>query len=124
MTIAVAIFATLFNTVGAKQLPLFELIILFVHIVGFLAILIPLWVLAPKAPASEVFGSLSNFGGWPSVGTACIVGQLTAVGAVGGSDSAAHMSEEVSNASLVVPRIMMTTIFLNGALGKQSRTFF
>ena len=124
MTIAVAIFATLFNTVGAKQLPLFELIILLVHIVGFLAILIPLWVLAPKAPASEVFGSFSNFGGWPSVGTACIVGQLTAVGAVGRSDSAAHMSEEVSNASLVVPRIMMTTIFLNGALGKQSRTFF
>lgn len=118
ITWAVVAFATFFNTIGAKWLPLFEGIILFVHVAGFLGILIPLWVVAPKAPASEVFGSFSNFGGWSSVGAACVIGQLTATSALGGSDAAAHMSEEVKNASLVVPRVMMTTILLNGALGE------
>lgn len=77
---AVVCFSVLFNTVGAKHLPLFESVILFLHIFGFFAILIPLWVLAPKAPAKEVFTSFSNYGGWSSVGAACIVGQLTATG--------------------------------------------
>ena len=49
MTMAVATFAVFFNTVGAKHLPLFESMILFLHIFGFFAVLIPLWVLAPKA---------------------------------------------------------------------------
>ena len=48
MTMAICIFSVFFNTVGAKHLPLFESMILFLHIFGFFAILIPLWVLAPK----------------------------------------------------------------------------
>ena len=85
MTIAVALFSIAFNTFAAKRLPLFEGVILFVHVLGFFAILIPLWILAPKASASEVFGSFSNYGGWSSVGTACMVGQLASAGAfIGG----------------------------------------
>jgi choline transport protein len=42
--------------------------------IGLLAILIPLWVLAPMATASDVFGSFSNAGSWPSIGVACLVG--------------------------------------------------
>lgn len=84
MTIAIGVLATLMNTVGAKRLPLLEGIILFLHVFGFFAILVPLWVLAPKAPAREVFGSFSNFGGWPTLGTAIMVGQLTATGSLGG----------------------------------------
>lgn len=34
-----------------------------------------------------------------------------------GSDSAAHMSEEVKNAGIVVPRSMMWSYIMNGALG-------
>ena len=58
-------------------------------------VLIPLWVLAPKVPAREVFTSFENFGGWPTMGAACLVGQLAASSAFIGADSAAHMSEEV-----------------------------
>jgi len=58
-------------------------------------VLIPLWVLAPKVTASVVFTSFENFGGWPTMGTACLVGQLAASSAFIGVDSAAHMSEEV-----------------------------
>lgn len=74
------------------------------------------------------------------MGTACFVGQLAASSAFIGVDSAAHMSEEVSdnrettltmrkkmltafqvkNASLTVPRMMMGTTALNGILGLTS----
>ena len=39
-----------------------------------------------------------------------IVGILAPAGAFIGADSAAHLSEEVANASLVVPRVMLLTI--------------
>ena len=48
MTMAITVFSLFFNTIGAKHLPLFESLILFLHIFGFFAIIIPLWVLAPK----------------------------------------------------------------------------
>ncbi|KAI7154108.1 amino acid permease [Hortaea werneckii] len=72
---------------------------------------------AGNAPAEQVFTEFSNFGGWTSVGGACVVGMLTATGSLGGSDSPAHLAEEVRNASVVVPRMMITTIILNGILG-------
>jgi hypothetical protein len=78
MTIAVGVFAIAFNSFGAKHLPLFEGVMLAGFVVGFFAICIPLWVLAPKSPASEVFGKFDNFGGWASIGAACIVGQSAA----------------------------------------------
>lgn len=37
-----------FNTLGARHLPLFESLILILHIVGFFAVIITLGVLAPK----------------------------------------------------------------------------
>ncbi|KAF7197882.1 putative amino-acid permease PB24D3.02c [Pseudocercospora fuligena] len=117
MTIAVVCFAFLCNTLGARYLPLLEQVILAFHVLGFFAMLIPLWVVAPKAPASEVFGSFSNFGGWSSTGAACVIGMLSAAGSLGGPDSAAHLAEEVQDASLTVPRVMMTTVFFNGILG-------
>jgi choline transport protein len=70
MTMAVGVFAITFNSFGAKHLPLFEGIMLAAFVVGFFAICIPLWVLAPKSSASEVFGKFDNFGGWTSIGSA------------------------------------------------------
>ena len=78
MTMAVGVFAILFNSFGAKHLPLFEGLILVAFVIGFFGICIPLWVLAPKASVSDVFGKFENFGGWSSIGAACIVGQMAA----------------------------------------------
>ncbi|THX18306.1 amino acid permease [Aureobasidium pullulans] len=117
MTILMAVLAVLVNTVGAKRLPLLEATILFLHIFGFFAVLIPLWVIAPKVSAKEAFTSFANTGGWSSVGAAVVIGQLTAVGSLGGSDAPAHLAEEVANASYVVPRVMLATVLLNGAMG-------
>lgn len=78
MTMAVGAFAISFNSFGAKHLPLFEGLILVAFVIGFFGICIPLWVLAPKASASDVFGKFENFGGWASTGAACVVGQMAA----------------------------------------------
>ena len=44
-----------FNMFFAQHLPLAEGIILFLHVFGFFAFLITLWIMADHAPASKVF---------------------------------------------------------------------
>ncbi|KAF2400463.1 amino acid transporter [Trichodelitschia bisporula] len=117
LTIAIALIATFFNTYGAKQLPLLEGFILLLHVFGFFGILIPLWVVAPKQEASKVFGSFSDGGGWGSIGTACLVGMISPIFSFIGPDAGTHMSEEIRDASKIVPRSMIATAALNGTLG-------
>ncbi|GAB7328266.1 hypothetical protein MBLNU13_g00277t2 [Cladosporium sp. NU13] len=106
MTMAVGAFAISFNAFAAKHLPLFEGVILVMFLIGFFVIIIPLWVLAPRASVGDVFGKFENWGGWSSMGGACIVGQMAASAAFIGVDSAVHMAEEVKNASRTVPRMV------------------
>lgn len=75
---AVGAFAVSVNILGSKYLPVFEVVILVMFIIGFLAVIIPLWVLAPRASTADVFGKFENWGGWSSTGGACIVGQMAA----------------------------------------------
>ncbi|TLD24675.1 Amino acid/polyamine transporter I [Venturia nashicola] len=117
LTIAMALLMTFFNTYGARQLPLLEGLVLCLHVFGFFGILIPLWVLAPKQSAVKVFTDFQDGGGWGSIGTACIVGQVSAISSFMGPDAGTHMSEEIRDASVVVPRSMIATAILNGALG-------
>lgn len=112
--VAIGVF---FNTVAAKQLPMIEGIILVFHIFGFAAVLIVLWVLSPKITSSEVFGSFDNEGGWSGMGLSLLVGQVTAIYGLIGSDGAAHMAEETKEASIIVPRCMIWSYLLNGAMG-------
>lgn len=42
------------------------------------------------------------------MGLALMIGQISAVGFLGASDAAAHMSEEVKDAGLSVPRAMVS----------------
>ena len=51
------------------------------------------------------------------VGLACLVGMITPAGSLVGGDAAAHMSEELVNASKMLPRAMIWTIVVNGLLG-------
>ncbi|KAL3419347.1 amino acid permease [Phlyctema vagabunda] len=106
-----------FNTWGAKILPMLETISLFGHILGFFVTLIPLWVMAPKNPASAVFTEVVNNGGWSNIGTSCLVAQVTVLYCNLGSDSAVHISEEVEDASWNVPRAMWWSYVLNVTMG-------
>lgn len=117
LMICIAALGTVMNTFGAKRLPLLEGLVFILHVVGWFATIIPLWVLAPKATSSQVFSTFSNNGGWASIGAACYIGSVTATGSFAGSDAAAHLSEETRDASKSVPRMIVGTVIINGAMG-------
>jgi choline transport protein len=117
LVIAITAFCIIFNTFLAKRLPLVEKMVLIIHILGFFAVLIPLWVLAPRSSPSEVFTEFLNLGGWSSTGLAFMVGLLSPIYTLIGADSAVHMSEEIKDASIVLPRAIMYAAGLNGSLG-------
>lgn len=117
LIIAVTVLALFFNTILVKRLPLVETIALVLHIVGFFAILITLWVLAPRNSAKVVFTQFTDGGGWGNIGLSTLIGLLSPIFAFIGPDSATHLSEEIRDASLVLPQAMMATTFLNGLLG-------
>ncbi|KAF2472390.1 amino acid transporter-like protein [Lindgomyces ingoldianus] len=105
------------NTVLAKHLPKIEGFILYIHLFGFFAILVPLLYLSERVPARVVFTAFSNGGQWPSTGIAFLVGMITNVGSLLGSDGAVHLSEEIHSASRIVPWSILITLLLNGTLG-------
>jgi choline transport protein len=113
---AVIFVALLFNTYLAKQLPKVEGAVLIIHVVGFFGVLITLVYLAPHGSPHDVFVLFLNNGGYDK-GTSFFVGLITTVFAFVGADGAIHMSEEIKNASTVVPRSLVASIALNGVLG-------
>jgi choline transport protein len=117
LTCAVASFSVFFNTFLAKKLPLVEGIVLIIHVFGFFAVVVTLWVLGPRGDAAEVFTTFTNFGGWNSNATSALVGILAVMIPLLGADAAVHMSEELKDASKQIPRTMIWTTFINGALG-------
>jgi amino acid transporter len=79
LTAAIALLSTFVNTFCARYLPTLERVILVLHLCGFFACLIPLWVMAKLTPSKAVFTQFTNAGGWPSLGLACLVGQITPI---------------------------------------------
>ncbi|KAI0018942.1 amino acid/polyamine transporter I [Xylariomycetidae sp. FL0641] len=117
LTIAVAAFAVVFNTLLARKLPLIEGIVLVIHIFGFLGILVTLWVLSPRSDAKTVFTKFNDGGHWGSAGSSTIMGITAGVLPLLGADAAVHMSEELRDAGRSLPRTMISTTIFNGALG-------
>jgi len=91
LVIGVSVFCVLFNVFLAKSLPLVEILLLIIYVVGFFAIIIPLWLLAPRTGAHDVFTEFSNAGGWNSIGTAVMIGMSGTIASLAGFDSAVHM---------------------------------
>ncbi|KAJ5142452.1 uncharacterized protein N7515_001239 [Penicillium bovifimosum] len=119
-TIAIAVIGTVVNTWGYKILPPMEGLILAIHIFGFVAVMVMMWVMSPDQPQASgesVWKEFTNSGGWSSMGLACLVGQLTPIFSWTGPDAATHMAEEVQNAALIVPWCMVSTALINGSLG-------
>ncbi|TPX08019.1 uncharacterized protein E0L32_010350 [Thyridium curvatum] len=117
LVIAITAFCIVFNTVLAKRLPMVEGMVLIVHILGFFAVLVPLWTLAPRNSARVVFTEFLNLGEWSTMGLAFMVGLLSPVYTLIGADSAVHMSEEIKDASIVLPRAIMWAAGVNGTMG-------
>ncbi|WEW54853.1 hypothetical protein PRK78_000279 [Emydomyces testavorans] len=92
-----------------NKLPLVEGFILILHVFGFFAVLIPLWVLGPRNSVKEVFQTVEDRGRWGSNGLACLVGLLAPVYAL--------IAEEIKDASRVLPLAMVWTLVLNSLTG-------
>ena len=71
---ATTLVCTAVNTVFGPALPIFEILGLMLHVVGFIATIIPLLYLAPKGNADQIFTSFFNIGGWQSASLAFFVG--------------------------------------------------
>lgn len=70
--------------------------VLILHILGFFAIVIPLWVMAPRASASDALLTFSNNGGWPTTGLSAMVGLLAPMAVLVGYDCSVHMCKSPS----------------------------
>ncbi|KAM5371488.1 hypothetical protein ACJA88_009475 [Fusarium oxysporum] len=101
---AVIIVTIAFNTWGTAFFPQLETASLIGHLLGFFAVMIPLWVLCDKNDAHDVFLQFTDQSGWDNMGFAYISSQIYVLWCCFGSDSIVHLSEEVKNASIVVPR--------------------
>lgn len=90
LTIAVVAFSIIFNTVLAARLPLIEGAVLILHLAGLLAIIVPLWVMAPRAHPHILF-EFSNNGGWSSTGLSAMIGLTSPLSVLIGYDCSVHM---------------------------------
>jgi choline transport protein len=114
---AVLVICLVFNIFCAKKLPIIEGIIVILHLAGFFAVVIPLWVMGDRSPSAEVFTLFQDSMEWGSIPLATMVGLTGAAGCFVGVEAGAHMSEEVRNASHVIPRAMMWTWLGSGTMG-------
>jgi choline transport protein len=92
---ALFLFALIINILASSALPKFEAVVLLLHILGFVATLVPLVVLGPHTSSERVFSNWNNNGGWPSQGLSFMVGLMGNVFAFVGSDAAFHDSLSV-----------------------------
>ncbi|KAL9107470.1 MAG: hypothetical protein Q9227_007667 [Pyrenula ochraceoflavens] len=116
LMLALLVSIIFFNTWAAPILPWLETVSLFVHVAGFLVVIITLWVCAPKASAKDVFATFVNESGW-NMGTAILLNQVNTLYCILGSDTAVHISEEIQDASLSGPKVVWYSYLLNLAMG-------
>ncbi|KAK1961087.1 amino acid permease [Colletotrichum sublineola] len=114
---AILVYGMVMNIWGHRLLPTANMISGVFHVVGFLAILIVLGVMAPKNTASFVFTEFVNSSGWESDGVSWLVGLISAVYPFLGYDAACHLAEEMPNASRHVPLAMVGSVVGNGLMG-------
>ena len=74
------IMAFLVNSILGRWLPKIEGFILYLHLLGFFGIIIPMLYLAKRVTAEEVFTHWNNGGAWPSMGLSFLVGMITNIG--------------------------------------------
>lgn len=74
-----AVIQVLMNTVGVSQLPRMQKWMMIPHGLGWIPVVILLWVKVPHANAKDVITSFTSNGGWEPIGLSVMVGQVTTV---------------------------------------------
>src|SRR5947209_7653576 len=99
LTIAVTIFAIVINTFLIRKLPMIESFFMVLHVVGFFAVVIVLWVMGPRGETKEVLTHFEDNAGWDNLGLASLVGIVGPILTLIGADSSCHLSEELRDAA-------------------------
>ncbi|KAK3614332.1 hypothetical protein LTR56_027319, partial [Elasticomyces elasticus] len=115
LTIAVEVFAILFNIFAINKFQLIEGIVVIIHVFGFLAIIVIFWVMGPRTPANVTFFTFQDSYGWGSSGLATLVSVVGPVASLIGADAAVHLAEELKDAAKILPRAMVTSALINYA---------
>ena len=113
MTMAFVLSAISFNTFAIGKLPVLEGLAVVLHVFGFFAFVVIMWVMGPRADAKLTFTDFTNANGWSSVGLATMIGMVGPVTTYLGADSAVHLAEELKDASYVLPRAMFSAAIIN-----------
>jgi amino acid transporter len=115
---AVLMVCLIFNTFLSRHLPLVEGGVVILHVAGFFAVVMPLWVMSDRShSSSDVFTLFQDNMMWGNLPLAVILGLTSATSTFVGVEAGAHMAEEVRDAAHVIPRAMMWTWLGNGLLG-------
>ena len=67
-------FATIVNTTVPKLLPVFENVVLVIHLAAFVGIIVPLVYFAPHRNTAEVFSAFETKGGYEGRGLSFMIG--------------------------------------------------
>ncbi|EED13334.1 GABA permease, putative [Talaromyces stipitatus ATCC 10500] len=115
---AILVISAIANIQGSRLLPLFEYLTLGFHVVAFIIVLVVICVVSPTKHAPEfVFVDVINNSGWGSTGIAWCVGMLSSCYILVGYDGAIHLCEEMTKPRTDIPKVMISTILINGTMG-------
>jgi choline transport protein len=89
----------------------------FLHITGFVGIMVTLGVMAPKHNAAFVFLDVTNTSGWSNDGVSWLVGLLSTMYPFLGYDAACHLAEEMPQPERNVPIAILGSVGANGVMG-------
>ncbi|KAF2155465.1 putative GABA permease [Myriangium duriaei CBS 260.36] len=117
MTLPSLVVLLVWTIFAHRCLPMLQNLTMVVHVMGCILIMFTIWVAAPHIPAKTVFEDFSSHGSYSNMFVVLMLGQSTPQWALSSMDAAAHMAEEVSDASRTVPRAMVYGLLLNGMLG-------
>jgi choline transport protein len=117
LTWAAIAVTTFINVFMPNFFPMLEIMILVLHVVGFVAIVPTLLSTAELGSASSVWLTVFNGGGWPTQGLSLCVGFLGNIATFVGADASVHMAEEVANAQLTIPKAIFMGMIFDGILG-------
>lgn len=117
LTWLVVLVSVFFNVIIPAALPRIEIGTVVFHIAGFISIITVLWCFSPRHSAEFVFATSMNEGGWSTQGLSYCVGFMGNVATFVGADASVHLAEEVSDAAVNIPRVITTSMLLNGVIG-------
>ena len=107
----------LLKTSAIGKLPILEGLAVVLHVFGFLAFIVILWVMGSRADTNATFTHFQDENDWGSIGLATLIGVVGPATTYLGGDSAVHLSEELKDASYVLPRAMVSAALINYGLG-------